>query len=939
MISFAKRSKTLTLALSIFITNTLNSNPLLAIELSLENVDGDFGVKLLGSNTTTNFGLVRDYQIATTTYGVNDVVTLRSSGSGSYIDFYFPFSKTFDSPTASLYEWGISGRYYYSPNRTIDLFSVGDVNSDGRDDMILLYDNQKKLFYGSTFQNMSTSLASTTSWENRGITFSQLLFENIRNAIPLGDINGDGDKDFLMETRTNANNDTGTITEHTLHVVFGGEYKPVDISSDELDGYSGFTITLPANNKVKTYAGNGDINGDGLADIVISSTYPSQNTSLGIYVIYGRPQFPLNIDLDTFSPSDDEGYILDLVGTGFSTPGDLALLDFNGDGYSDIVSRMGIIYGSAEPFSTGTRFTSLETPDVTQFNFNHAYMRNGGDFDGDGRDEILVSQTRLKDPVPNSLYTHDHLTTIIFGRSDFPSKIDPDTLDSAEKITIVGSGNFDAENPNFARAGDLNGDGLADLKIGNNNDNGGNGSLHIVFGDPNRWSDSYVDTFNSITTYRSGFQGSIQSAGWNYYWNPIAAIGDSSHYQQLKWTSWNYDNDGISGRSDDQLNYGNLNENGGHPGKGAEQGGVSYDRYVIAAYQASQDGVYAIQDSFIDHTTSSCAQWSNGDDIRVYVNDSLQLSVPLPKQGSASFDTALGSLNAGDQIYVAIGPNGRDGCDGFSMDYAIAIEGTLLNTVPVLNHIADQVTNQGISVSMSVNASDTDSLTYSAIGLPTGLNLSSSGIINGTPNTAGSYSVLVTATDPSGAYDHQSFNWTIGNTSTVLAGYQADFASTANWSYLWNADSSIGNESGYVGLAWSGSDFRSGESSYPASSELRYGFLGPRRSHPGAGINIATENRYVIAAYTFDQPGSYRLENAYIEHLVSSCSAYSNGGEVHVYINDSLVDSFTYAPESYNTFNMPLGTASVGDKLYVAVGPNGADGCDSFGMDYSIVLE
>lgn len=45
MISFAKRSKTLTLALSIFITNTLNSNPLLAIELSLENVDGDFGVQ------------------------------------------------------------------------------------------------------------------------------------------------------------------------------------------------------------------------------------------------------------------------------------------------------------------------------------------------------------------------------------------------------------------------------------------------------------------------------------------------------------------------------------------------------------------------------------------------------------------------------------------------------------------------------------------------------------------------------------------------------------------------------------------------------------------------------------------------------------------------------------------------------------------------------
>jgi len=52
-------------------------------------------------------------------------------------------------------------------------------------------------------------------------------------------------------------------------------------------------------------------------------------------------------------------------------------------------------------------------------------------------------------------------------------------------------------------------------------------------------------------------------------------------------------------------------------------------------------------------------------------------------------------------------------------------------------------------------------LTYTAAGLPTGLSISSSGLITGTPSAAGNYAVTVTATDTTGASGSASFTWTI----------------------------------------------------------------------------------------------------------------------------------------------------------------------------------
>ena len=98
------------------------------------------------------------------------------------------------------------------------------------------------------------------------------------------------------------------------------------------------------------------------------------------------------------------------------------------------------------------------------------------------------------------------------------------------------------------------------------------------------------------------------------------------------------------------------------------------------------------------------------------------------------------------------------------------------NTVTVTNP-GSQTGSVGTAVSLQVSASDSASgqtLTYSASGLPAGLSISSSsGLISGTPTTAGTSSVTVTATDTTGASGSASFTWTIsgggggGGTCTI----------------------------------------------------------------------------------------------------------------------------------------------------------------------------
>ena len=128
--------------------------------------------------------------------------------------------------------------------------------------------------------------------------------------------------------------------------------------------------------------------------------------------------------------------------------------------------------------------------------------------------------------------------------------------------------------------------------------------------------------------------------------------------------------------------------------------------------------------------------------------------------------TATGAANTYN------GPTGWGTPNGLTAFQSTSTTG---NTVTVTNP-GNQTGTVGTAVSLQISASDSASgqtLTYSATGLPAGLSINSStGLITGTPTTAGSNNVTVTAKDTTGATGSASFTWTINPSSSGCTAQQ-----------------------------------------------------------------------------------------------------------------------------------------------------------------------
>jgi hypothetical protein len=93
--------------------------------------------------------------------------------------------------------------------------------------------------------------------------------------------------------------------------------------------------------------------------------------------------------------------------------------------------------------------------------------------------------------------------------------------------------------------------------------------------------------------------------------------------------------------------------------------------YAIAAYtiQAGEGGDVSIANSTLTATDGVGAN-NDGIDYRIYVNDTL-ISNGFVTASSLSFNTALGTLKAGDTVYVCIGNNVINYGDHFTLAYQL----------------------------------------------------------------------------------------------------------------------------------------------------------------------------------------------------------------------------------------------------------------------------
>jgi subtilase family serine protease len=141
------------------------------------------------------------------------------------------------------------------------------------------------------------------------------------------------------------------------------------------------------------------------------------------------------------------------------------------------------------------------------------------------------------------------------------------------------------------------------------------------------------------------------------------------------------------------------------------------------------------------------------------------------------YDVTSGSDGSCGGSILCTAATGYDGPTGWGTPNGLTAFQTTsaANTVTVTNP-GNQTGTVGTAASLQIAATDSASgqtLTYSATGLPAGLSINSStGLITGTPTTASTYSVTVTAKDTTGASGSATFTWTINPASSGCTAQQ-----------------------------------------------------------------------------------------------------------------------------------------------------------------------
>lgn len=351
--------------------------------------------------------------------------------------------------------------------------SAGDINNDGFSDIICgaylaplpgTNAGAAYVFLGNS-SGISTTPIHRLSRDQSGAQ----LGSSVSGA---GDVNGDGFSDIIIgafrydfDTPANTNNGVAYIYHGGAMGLAGGGFNPAPTTT------LGPTAA-PGANFGWSVSHAGDVNGDGYSD-VIASAYrhniggPAEEGV--VYVFHGSSTGVSTTPASTLESNNASAWF----GRSVSTAGDV-----NGDGFADIL--IGAVTYSNGQAQEGAAYLYLGAPSgipsapliLYQFNVTGANMgesvRTAGDVNGDGFSDIIVGVR---------LYSVGGGAVIYHGGTY--------NLAATATTTRYGGQTNGALGCSVANAGDLNGDGYSDVAVGEygaSNGQPGEGLVHVHYG-------------------------------------------------------------------------------------------------------------------------------------------------------------------------------------------------------------------------------------------------------------------------------------------------------------------------------------------------------------------------------------------------------------------------------------------------------------------------